>query len=55
MKIILNADDFGKSPERNRAIDDAFKMGLIRSASLIVTGKYLQDAVNFINNGETVE
>ena len=54
MKIILNADDFGKSPERNRAIDDAFKMGLIRSASLIVTGKYLQDAVNFINNGDYV-
>ncbi len=54
MKIILNADDFGKSPERNRAIDDAFKMGLIRSASLIVTGKYLQDAVNYINNGDYV-
>lgn len=54
MKIILNADDFGKSPERNRAIDDAFKMGLIRSASLIVTGKYLQDAVNYINKGDYV-
>ena len=46
-KIILNADDFGKSPERNRAVDDAFKQGLIRSAGLIVTGKHVQDAVNF--------
>lgn len=54
MKIILNADDFGKSPERNRAIDDSFKKGLIRSAGLIVTGKYLQDAVNYINNGDYV-
>lgn len=48
-KVILNADDFGKSPERNRAIDDSFKMGLIQSAGLIVTSKYLQDAVNYIN------
>lgn len=54
MKIILNADDFGKSPERNRAIDDSFKTGLIRSAGLIVTGKYLQDAVNYINKGNYV-
>lgn len=54
MKVILNADDFGKSPERNRAIDDAFKVGLVRSASLIVTGKYLQDAVNYINKGDYV-
>ena len=53
-KIILNADDFGKSPERNRAIDDSFKKGLIYSAGLIVTGKYLQDAVNYINNGDYV-
>ena len=51
MKIILNADDFGKSIERNRAIDDSFKQGLISSASLIVTGKHLQEAVNFINKG----
>jgi predicted glycoside hydrolase/deacetylase ChbG (UPF0249 family) len=55
MKIILNADDFGKSPERNRAIDDSFKLGLIRSAGLIVTGKYLQDAVNYIDKGDYVE
>ena len=50
-KVIVNADDFGKSPGRNRAIDDSFKQGLISSAGLIVTGKYLQDAVNLINEG----
>lgn len=54
MQVILNADDFGKSPERNRAIDDSFKMGLVRSASLIITGKYLQDALNYINKGDYV-
>lgn len=55
MKLILNADDFGKSAERNRAIDDSFKKGMICSAGLIVTGKYLQDAVNYINKGGYVE
>ena len=55
MKIILNADDFGKSPERNRAIDDSFKTGLIRSAGLIVTGKHLGEAVDYINKGGYVE
>ena len=54
-KIILNADDFGRSAERNRAIDDCFKQGLIASAGLIVTGKHLQDALNYINSGEYVE
>lgn len=51
MKIIINADDFGRSEERNQAIDDAFKQGLICSAGLIVTGKYLQNAIDFINKG----
>ena len=50
-RIILNADDFGKSPERNRAIDDSFKRGLISSAGLIVTGKHLEDAVDHIRKG----
>jgi predicted glycoside hydrolase/deacetylase ChbG (UPF0249 family) len=55
IQVVLNGDDFGKSPERNRAIDDSFKMGLIRSASLIVTGKYLQDAIEYIKKGNYVE
>jgi len=49
--IILNADDFGKSLDRNRAIDDAFKQNLICSAGLIVTGQYLQNAVNQAKKG----
>ena len=46
-RVILNADDFGKSPQRNQAIDDAFKQGLINSAGLIVTGQYLQEAIDY--------
>ena len=55
MKIILNADDFGKSIERNRAIDDSFKQGLISSASLIVTGKHLPEAIDYMNKGQYTE
>lgn len=55
MKIILNADDFGKSIERNRAIDDSFKQGLISSASLIVTGKHLSEAIDYMNKGRYTE
>lgn len=50
-RVILNADDFGKSPQRNRAIDDAFKQGLINSAGLIVTGQYLQEAIDYAMRG----
>ena len=51
VRIILNADDFGKSTDRNRAINDSFKQGLICSAGLIVTGKHLQEAVDLIKEG----
>lgn len=51
IRIIRNADDFGKSEGRNRAIDDSFKEGLIDSAGLIVTGKYLSEAVEYIRKG----
>lgn len=51
-QIIINADDFGKSLERNRAIDYSFKNNLIDSASLIVTGKHLEDALKYIKAGE---
>ena len=50
-RIILNADDFGKSEERNRAINDSFKLGLIHSAGLIVTGKHLNEAAADIREG----
>lgn len=49
MRIIVNADDFGKSPGRNLAIRDAYQQGMIQSIGLIVTGKYLQQAVDLMN------
>lgn len=55
MKIILNADDFGKSIERNRAIDYSIRQGLVCSASLIVTGKHLQEAIDYMNEGQYTE
>lgn len=55
VRLILNADDFGKSKERNRAVDDAFKQRLICSAGLIVTGKHLHEAVDYMNRGGYVE
>ena len=55
MKIIINADDFGKSLNRNRAIDDAFRQGLISSMGLIVTGQYLQNALEYIEAGDYYE
>ena len=54
-RIILTADDFGRSKERNRAIDDSFKQGLITSAGLIVTRKDLTDAIKYINEGGYAE
>lgn len=52
VQVILNADDFGKSLDRNKAIDEAFKQGMIGSAGLIVTGQYLQDAINLAIEGD---
>lgn len=50
-KIILSADDFGKSHERNRAIDHAFKNGLISSAALIMGSEYTYEAIEMAYNG----
>lgn len=55
IQVVLNADDFGKSAGRNKAINDSFEQGLIRSAGLIVTGKHLQEAIDLMNKGGYVE
>ena len=55
MQVIINADDFGKSPGRNRAVDESFRTGLICSAGLIVTGKHLDEAVDLMNKGGYVK
>ena len=50
-RIILNADDFGRSISHNQAVNESFKRGFICSAGLIVTGKYLMDAVALMKSG----
>lgn len=44
--VVINADDFGRSIERNNAIDNAFKCGLIGSVALMVNTQFTQDAVD---------
>jgi len=36
-KLIINADDFGRNPDNDQAIIDAFKRGIISSTSVLVT------------------
>lgn len=47
MKIIVNADDFGKSVEINRAINDSYKRGFVNSIG-IINAECVQNAVNYI-------
>lgn len=51
MKIIVNADDFGKSVEINRAINDSYKRGFVNSIGIIINAECVQNAVNQIDNG----
>lgn len=44
-RVVINADDFGTSPEVNAAIEIAHRDGLLRSTSLMVTGRAAEDAV----------
>lgn len=44
-QLIVNADDFGSSTEVNAAVAEARRSGILTSASLMVTGEAVQDAV----------
>jgi hopanoid biosynthesis associated protein HpnK len=44
-RLIVNADDFGRSEEINEAVIRAFKEGVLTSTSLMVTGAAAQQAV----------
>lgn len=43
--LIVNGDDFGCSPEINRAIEQAALEGILTSASLMMNGEAVDDAV----------
>lgn len=53
--IILCADDFGRSHERNLAIDYAFKHGIIKCAGLIVNTAFTQEAIDMAKSGGYIE
>lgn len=43
-KFILNADDFGMSEAFNRAVQEGYASGILKSASLVANGDAFQDA-----------
>ncbi len=42
--LVINADDFGKSPSVNDAIESAHRLGLLNSASIMAGGKAFDEA-----------
>ena len=45
MQIILNADDFGRTPAVNAAVAQAHRQGVLTAASLMVTAEAVDEAV----------
>ncbi|MCD6289807.1 MAG: hopanoid biosynthesis-associated protein HpnK [Anaerolineae bacterium] len=45
IQVIINADDFGRSPAVNAAVKRAHREGILTSASLMVTGDAAQEAI----------
>ena len=50
-KIIVCAGDFGRSHERNLAIDYAFRNRLIQSTGLLVGSEFTNEAVDYAKQG----
>lgn len=53
--VFLSADDFGRSPARNIAIDHSIRKGLVKSAGLMVTNESLAQAELLIRQGDYAE
>src|SRR5579864_183500 len=45
MRLIVNADDFGRSSQINRAVLRAYREGILGSASLMVAGDAAEEAI----------
>ena len=54
MRIILNADDFGRSRQINAAIIRAHQEGVLTSASLMMAGEAVEDAVELAHQNPTL-
>ena len=48
ISLIINADDLGRSPERDRGILEAFQYGIVTSASLLANGASFVTAVSLV-------
>ena len=51
MQIIVNADDFGMTANKNRAIDQLMRKGICTNASLVVNTAYSDEAVRLAYEG----
>ena len=51
VRLIINADDLGRSREVNDAIADLFGEGMITSATLMANAPFLEDAIRKIPAG----
>lgn len=54
MKVIFNADDFGRSRDINAAVIRAHREGVLTSASLMVTGEAAEEAVALAKSHPTL-
>ncbi len=54
-EVRMNADDFGHSPEVNRAVIRAFKEGVLTSASLMAMGDAFDEAVELAAENEGLQ
>lgn len=48
VRLIINADDLGRSPEVNHAVAELLTRGLITSATLLANAPYVEEAVALI-------
>lgn len=54
-RVIVTADDFGKSPEVNRAVIEAHQKGILTCASLMVSGTAAEEAVQLARANPTLK
>ena len=48
MKLIVNADDYGKSMGINHGIIDAYKYGVLTSTTIMANGKYFEHGISLL-------
>lgn len=53
-RLIVNADDFGRSASINQAVIQAHQQGILSSASLMVNGDAFEEAVELANANPTL-